>query len=499
MVYFAHESDERERTGDAGRSRALPRLSMTAARILPRQLVACALLALGGCAAPLHPPRLDASVPAHWQPIPAASRGGAPSAAPLGPAPDFRAWWRFFGDPTLDRLVDRALRDNLDVAQVGLRLRAARELARAVSDDFLPQLALRTLDTPNPQSTAGFLQFGPQMSWELGLFGRSRSAQSVAQGDVGLAQADELAARVSLVAEVARQYLLLRAAQQRLALATALVDVQQRKCALVLVRQHAQQASGSETAQARAALAQARAALGEPQAQIAQAQYRLAALLASDQPDAAWSVPAPLPSLHDFRLNQTPVDLLRTRPEIQHAEQAVLRSAGARGLAWADLFPRLQLQGMLTYSLQENGAGAGSLHRVLSVGPGIDLPLFDWGQRQALLHARDDELSAAVLAYRQSVLDGVAEAQSALAQLEWTRQQLDQVRQAVSARVHAQSGARAAARLGLADGVDLADADTAVLESRLALNQAREAHALAFVTLYKALGGAPLPAKAPSS
>jgi NodT family efflux transporter outer membrane factor (OMF) lipoprotein len=518
MVYCAHESDECERAGDERRRRALSCLPMTvvrgssasplrrlgawtgtAAHALPGPLVAVALLAVGGCAAPLHPPRLDARVPAHWQPIPVASGDAAARPAPLGRAPDFHVWWRFFGDTTLDHLVDRALRDNLDVAQVGYRLRAARELARAAGADDLPQLTLRTLDTPNPQSTAGFLQLGPQMSWELGLFGRSHSAQSVAAADVGLARADDLAARVSLVAEVARQYLMLRAAQQRLELGTALVDVQRRRCELILVRQHEQLASGSDAAQAQAALAEARAALSEPQAQIAQAQYRLAALLASDRPDAAWSTPAPMPSLHDFRLDQTPADLLRTRPEIQRAEQAVLRSAGARGLAWADLFPRLQLQGMLTYSLQENGAGAGSLHRVLSVGPGVDLPLFDWGQRQALLRARDDELSAAVLAYRQSVLEGVAEAQSALAQLEWTRQRLDQARLAVSVRAHAQSGAQAAVRLGLADGVELADAQAAWLETRLALNQAQEAHALAFVTLYKALGGAALPAQDSSS
>ena len=447
------------------------------------------LVIVAGCSGLLlKPPQLAREIPQAWRNQPESNATG------LGPAPDFYSWWHAFDDAKLDQLVSQALQDNLTLAQVGYRVHAARELAWQTQASFLPNLSVHTVSIPNPTSTASYFQAGPDVAWEIGLFGRSHNADEVAQGDVGLAEADSQAARVSLVAEVARVYVVMRSAQQRLTLSNDIVVTLQRKLLLTRTRLDQQLATTAELHRAEAALSQARSALSEPQSAITQAQHQLAVLLAQTEPDATLSIVSVPPTLRDLRVDQTPADLLRTRPEIKRAEQAVLKSAGERGLAWADLFPKLILHGMMTYSFQEGGKSFEDVDGVFSFGPSIDIPLFDWGQRRAALHAREDELSAALLAYRQAILEGIAETENALALVELLRLRVVQEHITIAALEQGDVSIQASLRLGLADGITRADFAIALLQAKLQMAQVQEAHSLAFITLYKALGGAPLPA-----
>lgn len=446
------------------------------------------LLVVPGCAGLLpKPPQLLQEIPPSWRNLHGTDDD-------LGPAPDFRSWWRAFNDAELDRLVDQALRDNLTLAQAGYRVHAARELAWRTQATFLPNLNVHTIAIPNPTGTASYLQAGPDVAWEIGLFGLSHNSNEVAKGDIGLAEADRQAARVSLVAEVARIYVSMRSAQQRFLLLDQIVQTLQRKLVLTQTRMQQQLATTTELHRAEAELSQARSALLEPQSAITQAQYQLAVLLAQTEPDLSLSIVALPPTLRDLRIEHTPADLLRTRPEIKRAEQAVLKSAGERGLAWADLFPKMTLHGLLTYSFKEGGKHVGDVDGIFSIGPSIDIPLFDWGQRRAALHAREDELAASLLAYRQAILEGIAETENALALNERLRQRVAQEQITITALEQGDASMQTALRLGLADGISHADSANALLQAKLQLAHAQEAHSLAFILLYKALGGAPLPA-----
>ncbi|QBB71539.1 efflux transporter outer membrane subunit [Pseudolysobacter antarcticus] len=446
------------------------------------------LVVIAGCGeAPVRPAEQTHDIPPSWRNLHQADTN-------LGPAPDFRSWWRAFNDAELDRLVDLALRDNLTLAQAGYRVHAARELAWRTQASFLPNLSVHTIAIPNPTGTASYIQAGPDVAWEIGLFGLSHHSNEVAKGDIGLAEADRQAARVSLVAEVARIYVSMRSAQQRFLLLDQIVQMLQQKLKLTQTRVQQQLATTTELHRAEAELSQAQSMLIDPQSAITQAQHQLAVLLAQTEPDPALSIVATPPTLRDLRIEQTPADLLRTRPEIKRAEQAVLKSAGERGLAWADLFPKLTLHGLLTYSFIEGGKHVGDVDGIFSIGPSIDIPLFDWGQRRAALHAREDELAASLLAYRQAILEGIAETENALALNERLRQRVAQEQITIAALEQSDASMQAALRLGLADGINRADSASALLQAKLQLSQAQEAHSLAFILLYKALGGAPLPA-----
>ncbi len=443
-------------------------------------------LTLAGCvtvpAVPLH-----GEVPAQWQ---QAARGSAP-------APDLHSWWKAFGDADLDRLVDRALADNLGLAQARARVLAARQLTAASGLQHLPQLGFHTYAEPTPDSSASYFQFGFDAKWELDWFGRGLSNERVARGEQDDAQAQAQAARVSVVAEVVRAYLDLRAAQQRLVLLDTLAAAARRRVELTTTRARLRMAEPGELARAQAQQAGALAALSEPRTAIARSQYQLAALLGHAEPATLELAAGNLPPLGEQAIASTPADLLRTRPDIRRAEAAVLKAAGELGIARADSLPHLGLGGALTYAARVIGhTRLSDAAGIVTLGPAIDIPLFDWGRRQHVAAAHEAQLDASVYAYRQAVIDGVAEAETALATLAQQRQREIALQQAIAPLAAEVQAATTRQRLGLGDGFARLEAESALAQAQLDVLAARLDRGTAFVALYKALGGAPLPAEA---
>jgi NodT family efflux transporter outer membrane factor (OMF) lipoprotein len=452
---------------------------------LLRALAATVLCAaLGACVSVKVPKLPTGDLPAQW-------RNASPQ---LGAKPDLTGWWKQFNDPQLDALVDAALHDNLDVQQAALKLRAARALEDASSSAYKPGVAFNTLEQPNAENTASYFQAGFDASWELGLFGRSKATGHIAQANSEEAQVALHSARVSLVEEVVREYLQLRAAQRSRTLLDAAAQAARKKVELLRVQERLQLASKLEVDQGTAVAAKAEAQMADPRAAIVQHAQALALLLGMSEPDPAWLAPKPLPELATGNVDSVPADLLRTRPEIRYAETQVLKAAGELGIAKADMYPRLALGSSLTFAALVKGqTRLGDVNNSFAIGPIINIPLFDWGQRRAVRDAREDQLQAAVLAYRQAVLQGAAEVETDLATLHASGQHARGADTAADASRNSLSLSEKLQGLGQADGLQLADAKLALAGSELDREEARLAHALAYVALYKALGGAPLP------
>ena len=217
-------------------------------------------------------------------------------------------------------------------------------------------------------------------------------------------------------------------------------------------------------------------------------------LLGRTAPDPAWLQTTPPPTLGHWRLEATPADLLRTRPEILHAQAAVLRAAGDAGVASADRYPSLAIGGSLVWSTNLTTHRQTSDNALASIGPVIDIPLFDWGMREAQAHASEHALRASVLAYRQAVLQAAAEVETALGRLHRSEDVEAHCAAALAAVTAAEQVTDQRVALHLAGPADQADSRIARAQAALSLDQARTRRALAFVALFKALGGAPLPA-----
>lgn len=463
---------------------ARPRLSLLASLLL-----GCGLATLAGCSvAPL--PELKPPVPDTWRNAPA---GVAP------PSADLRGWWQALGDDQLDALIQRALQANLDVAQAAERVQAARILNRHAHDPYLPSLHGRTNDQIDPDTTASYFVAGFDALWELPLFGAWQSSKRVAQGQLDGAHAALRGAQVTLVAEVTRRWIELRSAQQQELLLASIHDALQEKLRLVQVRADLKLAAPLEVAKVQAELARAEAALAEPRQAIISSAQQLAVLLGQDEPDPSWLQPGPQPKLGSWQLTTAPADMLRARPEIASAEAEVLRAAGELGMSRADIYPHIGLGASLQWS-----ANIVSNYRVhtgeaiFSYGPLIDVPLFDWGQRVAAAHAKDHALKAAVFAYRQAVLQGVAEAEIAMGDLEQLRGREEATAQAAQAVQATVDALNKRAALNLSSHLDVQDGLVESRRAQLEVISAVAARDLAYVSLYKALGGAPMPPNAPA-
>jgi outer membrane protein TolC len=173
----------------------------------------------------------------------------------------------------------------------------------------------------------------------------------------------------------------------------------------------------------------------------------------------------------------------------------VLQAAGKQALAHADLFPSLGIGGSINWAtdIDNNKSHSNTPNAIFSLGPEINIPLFDWGMRLAAKHANDHELKASVLAYRQAVLQGVSEVETALGSLQQQEQREEHDARAWQALTRVDHSMQQRQRLQLAGPLDRTDSQIAADQAAIELADARAGHSLAYVALFKALGGAPLP------
>lgn len=443
----------------------------------------CAAVVLGGCSPSTPLPALRKDVPSAW-------RNARTGQAQLpGPTPDLDSWWKTFDDSQLNQLITRALNQNLNLQQALLRLRGARALAHRASTQFKPQLSFHTFSQPDPAATTSYYEIGFDAQWELGFFGRGLGRDRIAAADLQAAANDAEAARVSVIAEVARNYVDLRASQRRAQLLQHIVELRRQCMQLGKVRLDLHLESQARVDELESELEQARTDVAAADGDIAQAQQALAVLLAEADPAPEQFGNGPQPTLPDVAFAPTPADLLRTRPEIRAAELHVLRAAGELGIAKADLFPKLALGGTLISSTRVVGDIDRPNKAIPSAGPLIDIPLFDWGARRDAVHARGAALQAASLAYRQAVLEGVADVESALAQWDSARRHAEAAAALVTRTTHATQRTQTLQHVGLADTADAAHTAIVAAQAQLQQSRAEQAQALAYIAVYKSFGG----------
>ncbi|WP_434135284.1 efflux transporter outer membrane subunit [Pseudomonas luteola] len=453
-----------------------------------RSTCSLALTVLAGCSQ-IDAPALPQTLPGQWQQQVAQPASAAPTV-------DLHGWWKSFNDPVLDKLVARAVSDNLTLAQASSRLKQAHALTRQTDANYLPQLSLATRSSEEVSATDTFFQISLDAVWDLGLFGAREGAEKQAKARIKQAKAEQQAAQVTVVSEVVRQYLELRAAQQQIQTLEALAALDHKALALLDIRIPSHLASPDQHLQLQAQRAETLARLAQPRQVQARTLQSLAALLGQTSPDASWNTVQPLPRIKQVSVQQVPSDLLRTRPDIQRAEADVLQAAGELGLAHANLYPHVALGTSYLYAYNMTMHEKVRSNSVPMVGPIIDLPIFNWGQRKAAEKAQKYAMKAALQGYRQVLLDSVAQTEAALAAFSQEQERVEHLQQAEAALDKRAQHGLTLTQLGLTSQWEQLDAQRDQLQASLQLTTAQARRSLAFVALYKALGGAPLPAGA---
>ncbi|WP_267210845.1 efflux transporter outer membrane subunit [Chelatococcus asaccharovorans] len=408
-----------------------------------------------------------------------------------GPRRDLKGWWRQFHDPVLDRLVAQAGRQNLSIAQAKARLAAGRSQAGTAQSLFLPTVggsgqALagnsreEIVDPLRRPLLAGF-----DTSWDAGLFGLSESTEKAAAASRAIAGDELEAVRIAVTAEVAAAYIGLRSAQHQRELSTALVAAQERRVRLARGRAKAGMTSPGEDIDSVTSLGEAQVDLARLDARAAALRQQIATLLGVVTPDPALDRAAPQPVSPGTPAAGRPADLLRARPDVRAAEQRVLKAAAEVGIAKADLHPKLRLSGTIGLGGPSIGSPFG-----LAGGPSLQIPLFDYGRREAAVYARRALLDEALAAYRQTVLTAYQEAAGALANWRAAHEATERQASAIETERRATRRMGVLHREGLADAGKLADVEAGLILARRRLAAAKEVEGLSLVVLFKALGAA---------
>jgi outer membrane protein, multidrug efflux system len=449
---------------------------------------------LGGCTVGPDYMKPEAALPAGWsQPLDAGVKEQPVNLA---------EWWRVFHDTTLDSLVDRALRANLDMREAAARIWEVRAQQRIATADRYPQLDSSGSATRNRYSQGS--QFGGVLggreldifqiqfdaTWEPDVFGGIRRSVEAAQADAEAATENHRGVLVTLLGDVARNYMEVRGLQHRIAVTRQNIHTQRLTLELTTVRFKAGLSNGLDVARAEAQMTTTAAGLPALESSLQQALHRLAVLLGQEpcalQGEIGNAVVPPIPPGVPVGL---PSDLLRRRPDIRKAERELAAATARIGAATADLFPKFSLTGQGLFQSLDAETLFNWPNRQWTIGPTFSWPIFYAGRIRANIHAQNARQEQALARYEKAVLTALEEVENALVSYTKEQQRYSALSDAVAANRLSFTLATERYLKGLANFLDVLDAERSLYSSEDQLVQSEQAVRVNLVALYKALGG----------
>lgn len=454
---------------------------------LRAHVIPLAVLALlGGCAVgpDYRTPQAAAVEPAFV--MPAAS--GEPAAA----------FWRGFSDPVLDALIADAVTANADVRLAQARLREARALAGEADANRLPSVNLgagvgRGNDVGYPIDN--YLSVSGAFNWELDFFGRARRASEAAAAQVQAGEAGVLAAQRLVGAELATQYVALRALQQRLLVAQESLANQRETQRIVKARADLGRGTPLDVARTNALVESTEASLPALQGAVERSALRIATL-SGRTPRATLALLAeakPLPSLPATAAEAiavgTPQALFERRPDIRAAERQLAAATAAVGIAQADLYPRISLVGALGFTAARASDLFDAAGRSTNLGASLSWSALDFGRVRNRIGASEARAQAALVQWEQTLQLALEETEGALSAYSRSVQQSARLENAARESAEAARLARVRYEAGATDLLTVLDAERTALSARDALVQSQQGSLAALVAVYRALGG----------
>ncbi|UZK69147.1 efflux transporter outer membrane subunit [Sphingomonas sp. S1-29] len=435
-------------------------------------------------------------------------REGFSVPAPATPE-DLTRWWNRFDDPLLQRLIEQAASDNLDVAQAVTRLRQAREQLVQARADFLPslsgsggysrrqsirggsnqtQLPDGTIINTGAGSTNNF-SLGADANYQADLFGGIRRSVEASRASYDASGYDYATVLISTQSEIARNYVLARAAQAQIANARQSLALQDDNLEIAGFRVQAGLVSSLDAEQARAQRAQTAASIPSLEASYNSAVSRLGVLTGRAPGALKGELAAvrPIPRGPATVGVGIPADTLRQRPDVRSAERALAAATAQIGVAQAQLYPALSISG----GIDTSANAIGSLTDIITgtLFAGLNQLIFDGGRTRAAIRAQEAAADGAFLAYKQTVLTSLEDIENAIVALRTAQARQREFAIALDAANVSAILARSQYRAGLTDFTTLNQTETQLLNARNSLTQVESDEATALVQLFGALGG----------
>lgn len=408
-------------------------------------------------------------------------------------------WWKTFGDATLDGLVQRALAGNFDLKIAAARVREARALRASTEGRWDPSVDASGGYTRSKVGTnAGgsgdghdAYDAGFDARWELDVFGRRDSALEAAQAEIEVTRESRRDATVTLLGEVARNYLELRGIQRQLAITRDNLTAQQDTLRLTRVRFGAGLSTDLDVARAEALTASTRAQMPSLETQARTRIHALSVLLGESPGPLVIELAgaAALPEPPATIAAGLPSELLRRRPDVRRAERELARAAALSNEAVAALYPSFALGASLRQQSDRPRTLLDSDSNVFSFGASFTAPILNGGSLKAEAEAADARVEQARYAYERTVIGALAEVENALVTVSRERERRAMLDAAVQADRRAVALADDLYKRGLASFFEVLTAQQNLLQTESTYAASSTQLAAETVALYKALGG----------
>jgi NodT family efflux transporter outer membrane factor (OMF) lipoprotein len=477
-------------------------------------LVAGALIWLSGCAVGPDYEVPTAAVPKLFGSASLTSAiPSGPSGAPNSPdSAQFIRWWQSLHDRHLNVLIDRAVASNPDIEIALTRVQEAREQQVVIVGAMLPTVGVSATEAIGSgtdltkgreaqsvragDSTQGLKSIsrmaGFDAGWELDLFGKYQRALEAARDNAEAQMELRNAVLITVIADVARNYLDIRGLQMRLQIAKEDVSTAQKTVDLLMTRFDRGLSNELDLTLAKRQLATQQAMLPQITAQISAAESRLAVLLGTYAADVDAEVrqQAKLPVLPQRLRPGAPVDLLRRRPDIRDAERELAAQTARIGVAIANLFPTVALTAGFGAQGGTRQGTATPIHGpIWSFGPGAYWPVLDFGRLDALINIEEMRAHEDLVRYKKTIVAAVEEVDEAIKRYRLDLQRQRDLGVALESSRRAVMLATERYERGVTDFLNVLDAqrqDYALAEQTAI---AAETVVLDYVAFYKALGG----------
>jgi NodT family efflux transporter outer membrane factor (OMF) lipoprotein len=427
---------------------------------------------------------------------------------------DYREWWTVFDDPVLSGLIASAYRQNLPLQIAGLRILEARALLGVATGNLYPQVQqgraafdYTRISENTANTTAAFDQkyweasTGFDAGWELDIWGKFRRAIESGEANLEASVADYDDALVSLTAEVARTYVVIRTIDERLAVARQNVEIQQRSLDIARVRFEAGAVTELDVQQAKSLLTNTQASIPGLEASLRQAQNALAILLGKlpGEVDEVLQEKGAIPAVPTEVVVAMPAELLRRRPDVRLAEYQLAVQSPLIGVAKADLYPSFELFGSIGLRSADSdltAAGSSDYADLLDAdsleifaGPSFRWNLFNYGRIKNRVRVEDARFQQLVVNYENTVLRAQQEVEDALVGFLKTQEQESFLLESVTAAKRSVDLSMVQYREGLIDYQRVLDSQR-ILADQQDLQVATTGSVVTnLIAAYKSLGG----------
>jgi outer membrane protein, multidrug efflux system len=418
------------------------------------------------------------------------------------PGLDSQAWWKSFGDPTLDSLVLRATKGSLSLQQAQARILQARAtLGSAKADQWPSVRATASVDRGDTSDNATspavatssmtLYQAGFDASWEVDWFGGRRKAKEAAQARYEASVEDLRTAHLTLAGDVATNYIALRGSQALLDVARQDAETQRQIVKLTGERQRLGLTSGLDVAQAKAQLASTTAEIPSLEAAIRQSIHRVSILLGLE-PTALvdeLSTARPLPSAQGALATVLSSELLERRPDLRGAERNLEAAMADIRVAKAELYPKFDLTFGLGLQSTQASSFTSLSSRYWSIVPGLSLPIFNRGALKAGVAKKEAVYQESLAAFRALYHTALEDVENALTNYYAEKGRRQDLEESLLQSRKAFALAQERYQRGLTSFLDVLTTQSSVQAAERSLSQSEAKVLTHLVSLHKALGG----------